>query len=429
MKRLILLTLLLISGTVIVANPVDEATAKQVAQNFWKENNTEVLDGKLFKKKVPEANFVNVASQGGYSEFYIFSNISGKGFVIVSADDRMTPILGYSYENDFVMENMPVHVKSWMDHYAEQIAFAAAEKIQATDEIRNDWNRLLKGLPLPLKSETVVEPLVETHWGQGTYFNDLCPYDSTYNTHTVPGCSATAMAQVLKYWSYCEHGFGSNCYVDFLHPEYGELCADFANTTYEWSDMPNELTGPNMAVATLMYHCAISINTSFGVYGSNGEFALHGLARYFKFFSTMGMVEKAWYSDDQWKNLLKDDLNHSRPILYYGYNPEVGHAFVCDGYDANNMFHINWGWCSVSDGYFSLDDLLGYSSDQFALLGLDPNNTLAQDQYEPNNTLATAFPLPVNYTGVTGGAETTDANIHNGSDMDYYKINLERGHE
>ena len=132
MKRLILLTLLLISGAVVVGNPVDEATAKQVAQNFWKENNIEVIDGKLFKKNAPEANFVNVASQGGYSEFYVFSNMSGKGFVIVSADDRMTPILGYSYENDFVMENMPVHVKSWMDHYAEQIAYAAAEKIQAT---------------------------------------------------------------------------------------------------------------------------------------------------------------------------------------------------------------------------------------------------------------------------------------------------------
>lgn len=431
MKRLILLTLLLISGTVIVANPVDEATAKQVAQNFWKENNTEVLDGKLFKKKVPEANFVNVASQGGYSEFYIFSNISGKGFVIVSADDRMTPILGYSYENDFVMENMPVHVKSWMDHYAEQIAYAAAEKIQATDEIRNDWNRLLKGLPLPLKSETAVEPLVETHWGQGTYYNDLCPYDSTYNTRTLVGCGATAMAQVLKYWSYGDHGYGSLCYVPFYNPQYGEQCADFANTTYEWDEMPNELTGPNLAVATLMYHSAVALNTSFGVDASLtwfGDDTRHSLSCYFGIFSSYGIAIKDEGSDEQWKNLLKDDLNHSRPVLYCGYG-DGGHVFICDGYDANNMFHFNWGWDGFCDGYYSLDNLQGYSLNQRALIGLDPSTIINPDQYEPNNSLATAYSLPVTITGVTGGAGTTNANIHNNNDVDYYKIDLDRGYE
>jgi hypothetical protein len=427
MKRLILLTLLLISGAVVVGNPVDEATAKQVAQNFWKENNIEVIDGKLFKKNAPEANFVNVASQGGYSEFYVFSNMSGKGFVIVSADDRMTPILGYSYENDFVMENMPVHVKSWMDHYAEQIAYAAAEKIQATDEIRNDWNRLLKGLPLPLKSKTAVEPLVETHWGQGTYYNDLCPYDSTYNTRTLVGCGATAMAQVLKYWSYGEHGYGSFCYVPISNPEYGEQCADFANTTYEWDEMPNELTSPNLAVATLMYHCAVALSTNFGVMASStagGKAYVFGW--YFGIYPTNGYAVKDSYSDEQWKNFLKDDLNHSRPILYNGVDPIVGgHVFVCDGYDANDMFHFNFGWEGIHDGYYSLNNVHGFSSNQNAILGLDPNIPLSPDQYEPNNTLATAYPLPVAYSGTNGSVEANNANIQNGSDIDYYRIDLE----
>ena len=349
----------------MMGGPIDESTAKQLAQNFWKENNTMgVKGGKVFKKKMDEANFVNVAPQHGYSSLFIFNNTAGKGFVIMAADDCATPILGYSYENNFDEGELPPHVKAWLDGYALQIEEAAAMKLSATDEIRNDWECLRKGKTLPIKSEKTVEPLVQTRWSQSPYYNDQCPYDSCAHERAVTGCVATAMAQVMKYWSYPERGYGNHSYVPSSHPEYGTLYADFSAVTYQWSSMPNSVNSANNAVATLMYHCGVSVEMMYGVsseggsaayiidYGSGNPSAEVALKTYFDYKSTMHGVKKSDYSDAQWIQLLKNELDNSRPMVYGGFSNSGGHAFVCDGYNASDYFHYNWGWAGSYDGFF-----------------------------------------------------------------------------
>ena len=392
MKRLILLTLLLISGAVVVGNPVDEATAKQVAQNFWKENNTMALrDGQVFKKEMNEAHFVNVAPQHGYSAFFIFNNTSGKGYVIMAADDRVTPILGYSYENNFDDGELPPNFKAWLDNYAMQIEEAVTKKLNATNEIRNDWDCLRKGKALPIRSEKAVGPLVQTRWNQKPYYNDQCPYDSHAGQRAVTGCVATAMAQIMKYWSYPEHGLGNHSYVPSSHPEYGTQYADFSAVTYQWSSMPNTVSSANAAVATLMYHCGVSVEMMYGTtvspdsgsaayiidYGSANPCAEIALKTYFDYKSTLHGVKKNDYSDAQWISLLKNELDNSRPMLYGGFSTYGGHAFVCDGYNANNYFHFNWGWGGNYDDYFYINSLNpashNYSQNQQALIGIEPN--------------------------------------------------------
>ena len=107
--------------------------------------------------------------------------------------------------------------------------------------------------------------MITTHWKQNPYYNDLCPYDYTYNQRALTGCVATAMAQIMKYWSYPEHGIGSHSYVPQQHPQYGTQYADFSNTTYLWSSMPSTVNSSNTAVATLMYHCGVSVNMNYGI--------------------------------------------------------------------------------------------------------------------------------------------------------------------
>ena len=108
MRRNLLLSFIITLCIPLLGNPVDEITAKQLAQNFWKENHIMAVKGnKVFKEKMSDAQFVNIASQCGYSEFYIFNNEEGKGFVIIAADDCVTPVLGYSYDNNFATENLP----------------------------------------------------------------------------------------------------------------------------------------------------------------------------------------------------------------------------------------------------------------------------------------------------------------------------------
>ena len=394
MKRLIALILMMSIGFSLIGGPIDETTAKQLAQSFWKDNNTmAVRDGKVFKKKMDDARFVNVAAQYGYSEFFIFNNTAGKGYVIMAADDCVTPILGYSYENNFDDGELPPNFKAWLDGYAEQIRAAVAIKAQATAEIRSDWECLRQSKPLPIKSEKAVSPLVQTKWNQAPYYNAQCPYDDNANVRTVTGCVATAMAQIMKYWSYPMHGLGNHSYVPSSHPEYGTLYVDFSAVNYQWSNMPNSVTSDNSAVATLMYHCGVSVDMMYGIptapdYGSAAYIIDYGSGRacaeiafktYFDYKSTLHGVKKNDYSDSQWIALLKTELDNARPMLYGGFSSSGGHAFVCDGYDNNNYFHFNWGWGGTYNDYFYINSLnpgsYNYSQNQQAIIGIEPNQS------------------------------------------------------
>ena len=394
MKRLFALILMMSIGFSLIGGPIDETTAKQLAQSFWKDNNTmAVRDGKVFKKKMDDARFVNVAAQYGYSEFFIFNNTAGKGYVIMAADDCVTPILGYSYENNFDDGELPPNFKAWLDGYAEQIRAAVAIKAQATAEIRSDWECLRQSKPLPIKSEKAVSPLVQTKWNQAPYYNAQCPYDDNANVRTVTGCVATAMAQIMKYWSYPMHGLGNHSYVPSSHPEYGTLYVDFSAVNYQWSNMPNSVTSDNSAVATLMYHCGVSVDMMYGIptapdYGSAAYIIDYGSGRacaeiafktYFDYKSTLHGVKKNDYSDSQWIALLKTELDNARPMLYGGFSSSGGHAFVCDGYDNNNYFHFNWGWGGTYNDYFYINSLnpgsYNYSQNQQAIIGIEPNQS------------------------------------------------------
>ncbi len=399
MKRNLLLALIIALSLPILGNPVDENTAKQLAQNFWKENNIMGVKGdKVFKKKMDDARFVNVATRCGYSEFYIFNNEDDKGFVIIAADDCVTPVLGYSYDNNFAAENLPPNLKGWLDGYAEQIRAAVEMRATATEKIRTEWECLRQGRNLPIKSETAVAHLLTTTWNQGQYYNSLCPFDYTYNQRAVTGCVATAMAQIMKYWSYPEHGIGFHSYVPQQHPQYGTQYADFNSETYYWSYMPNTVNSFNSSVATLMYHCGVSVNMNYGIgvegYDDGSEAIIisydgyyeycaeNALKTFFDYKSTLQGLQKNNYADSQWINLIKNELNNSRPILYGGFGTG-GHAFVCDGYNNSNLFHFNWGWGGECDGHFAINNLnpnppygqqQNYSNNQVAIIGIEPDD-------------------------------------------------------
>ena len=392
MKRILTFVLTLAFGYSLMGAPIDETTAKQLAQNFWKENNImAVKNGKVYKRQMDEARFVNVAPQHGYSEFFIFNNTAGPGYVIMAADDCVTPILGYSYENNFDEGELPPNFKAWLDCYAMQIKEASTMKLNATDEIRDEWTCLQQGKALPIRSEKAVSPLVKTKWNQRPYYNAQCPYDSHAGDRALTGCVATAMAQVMKYWSYPQRGYGNHSYVPSSHPEYGTQYVDFSAANYDWASMPNSLSGDNNAVAKLMYHCGVSVEMMYGVYseggsaayiidyGSGNPCAEVALKTYFDYKNTLHGVKKSDYSDAQWISLLKNELDNSRPMMYGGFSSSGGHAFVCDGYNSSNYFHFNWGWGGNYDDYFYINSLNPgshtYSQNQQALIGIEPNQS------------------------------------------------------
>jgi len=408
--------LFLVSFTTALADPVDSLTAKNVAQIFLQQKSIISVDNNTSLKSARLNSLLTSAvTESESNEFYIFNIENKGGFIIISAEDCAFPVLGYGENGSFDPNNVPPNMQNWLDGYNQKIRYASDNNISATEEIKTQWENLLSGANIISSTESAatVGPLIETTWDQSPYYNDLCPYDNVEKGTAVTGCVATAMAQVMKYWEYPVTGTGSHSYYDSTC---GTLSADFASTTYNWNNMPNALSGSSSAaeveaVATLMYHCGVSVEMDYGV-SSSGAYVIddggwwsdycaeNALKNYFGYKSTLQGLEKANYSNSDWVDLLKTELDESRPILYAGYTSGTnssGHAFVCDGYNSDDYFHFNWGWSGSYDGYFTLDALepiSGYlfSTDQQAIIGIKP------DEIEGIDLTYNSYSLNINST-------------------------------
>ncbi|MFZ4707881.1 MAG: C10 family peptidase [Bacteroidales bacterium] len=434
MKRILLVFLVLGINLGLLADPVSPEKALTIANNFYQQvANDKSLTGFKFSIVNTEKMTVIPALNGSKAEetvlFYIFNVNESDGFVIVTADDDVIPILGYSLSGSYNEGNQPPALKKLLENYKEQIQYVILNDLKADAEIEGKWNRLEKGELLnPNKEVKSVNPLLTTTWNQSPYYNALCPFDYNSSQWTLTGCVATAMAQIMKYWNYPTTGTGIHEYDD---PVYGTQTANFAATNYNWSAMPNNVTSANDAVATLMYHCGGSVEMRYGVNVSlaylidnNGQSpfcAENALKTYFGYNPSMiqGLL-RSDYSNTDWINLLKNDLNNGQPILYAGFSSQSGgHAFVCDGYDNNDFFHLNWGWGGVfQDDFWSLDALNpaghDYSSGQQALIGIQPVSGGQTSNIDMNSSI-TISPNPIDFFS----SFTVNADVYNAGNINF----------
>lgn len=121
------------------------------------------------------------------------------------------------------------------------------------------------------------------------------------------------------------------------------------------------------AVATLMRYCGQAVEMVYGTADEGGSGAYTGLIssamnNYFDYPAAIFNEFRSMYSIDEWESLVYNEVAAQRPVLYSGISNDGGHAFVCDGYDGDGMFHINWGWDGAGDGYFSLSVLNPYDN-------------------------------------------------------------------
>ena len=338
--------------------------------------------------------FLNLKSESqlqlldcGYETMYLFA-IQDGGFVVVSADNRVQPILAYSRLSDINPQRMPKNLKAWLDSYDKQIR--ATMTVQSP--VAEGWSEE----PARKSAEgfdSIVGPLLSTAWGQEPPYNNLCPYDEDAEETTLVGCVATAMAGLMKYWNWPDTGVGQYSYHTYY---YGEQSANFGATAYDWANMPATLTASSSeaeiaAVSTLMYHCAVAVRMMFNAptYGGSGAQSRQGtnglnyacaenaMRTYFKYAPGLQGVERQSFQDNEWKSLIRHELDCHRPVLYEGKDGSMGHEFICDGYDTNGFFHFNWGFDGLGDGYFTLTLLTppgyNFTSDQAAIVGLEPD--------------------------------------------------------
>jgi len=415
------LAALMLSMTVL-AERVSQEDAALVANNFMNVGNTASGVQKAPAKKM----VLKKAATASENQYYVYENANGEGWVMVAANDVVSPILAYSNTGTFRTDNQPVNVRSWLGKYDKFITKIEADGAAQDEEVAAEWSALKKGVR-KAKGDAIVGPLIKTTWDQDDPYWNLCPGSGSTKAYT--GCVATAMAQVMNYWQWPVKGTGSRTYQPMdpnsntgaKSKRYGQQSANFGNTTYDWTNMKDSYSGSYTdaqatAVATLMYHCGVATDMMYGNdddggsgtytvnYGDwdwaddEGECAQNALANFFGYkkstltgYMRDGYIDKesgykyydSW-TDAEWTAMVKEELDKKHPIMYGGASDEGGHSFICDGYDDSNYFHFNWGWSGSNDGYYKLSSLkpgsggaggggYDFSEDQDVIIGIVPD--------------------------------------------------------
>jgi len=358
MKRKLLLILSLMLPVLLMANPVDKEEAKQKALSF--------LNGRSVAKARGQRVAANLRLVMSEESFHVFNVGSDEGFVIVSGDDCAPDVLGYADEGHFDTRDIPTNMKAWLQGYADQIKWMKEKGVKV--ETNRRANRTVK---------SSISPLIATRWDQGNPYNLKCPDFFTYGK-SVTGCLATALAQIL-YNTYNRTGSptattqsipGYTCSRNWSGNQIS--VSEVSATTFQWSKMQllysgSETDEQKNAVADLMLCCGASVNMDYANNvngGSSGNLykVPSALNTYFGFNDNVRYYDRQLYSTEEWENLVYGELSESRPVLYGGQSTGGGHAFVCDGYDSDRYYHINWGWSGMHDGYFLLSILNPYGS-------------------------------------------------------------------
>lgn len=336
-------------------NPITANRAQTLAEEFFKSAAGTRSASSLKLVYTPVQTRADAAA-----EFYVFAPESDKGFVVVSGDDALTPIVGYGTAESFRADRMPDALKAWLEEYARYVKDVRAGSAKAA----------LRTVSATRAGGVAIAPMVETKWNQSAPFNLFCPLLSNGSrTQRAPaGCVATAMAQVMKFHNWPETGEGSLTYYDG-----GEVVLDFSQSNYDWANMINVYTGrwggtnydewigdytdaQANAVAKLLHECGRAVNMNYGYYASGAfsEVVPAALVDYFKYSPETKFYNRDVISTPDWIKLIRQNLEARRPMMYSGDGGGAGHAFVCDGIDANDLVHINWGWGGYCDGFFDM---------------------------------------------------------------------------
>ena len=385
--------------------------AQTISRTAARKKATQFLESKGHSASLKDAG--NLKDAGEVAPYYIFNVKNNGGFVIVSGDERLEEIVGYSDQGN-LSGDIPEALQEVLDGYAafvESLGEAAS-----TDDATTTANAP-KLMAVTETAKKSISPLITTKWGQTAPYNNLCPkyYYSNgtqSSTNAVTGCVATAMAQLLNYWK--TPNATTSAIPELTNTYNGSqdvtLPAVPAGTAIDWANMQDtyssSATGTGAtAVAQLMLYCGQSVNMSYAnSSGASSERVPGALVNYFGFDASTTFHNASNFSIAKWENLVYGELAAGRPVYLSGQSDGGGHAFICDGYDGEGLYHINWGWKGSCDGYFRLVTLRpnsnagtgassssdGYSMSRGGILGMRPAGVGTVPSYESDIDVSTS---------------------------------------
>lgn len=315
-----------------------------------------VASGQLLPEKVAEQFFLKKLAGNRqpavfrfeepirHGNIWIFECRDPEGFVLVRETDSCR-IAGYSTSNRF-----------FCNKQIPEPAMKFIESLSAIPDEEMETARL-KNLYHP------IGPLIRTTWSQDGYFNYYCPEESGGPDNRVyAGCAAVAMGQIIRY-------FGKfndfQLTVDHDDHNYGKLTAVVGN--YEWNRMENRPITIDTEVSQLLYGLGVLTKMNYGPSGSStSNFNVYDAFKKLKYFTAIRMV-RATTANDVWVRNFHQNIADFQPVYISG----SGHSFICDGVDADGLFHFNLGWYGYADGYYPLNAIQAINPSE-AIFGLRP---------------------------------------------------------
>ncbi|MDR2120352.1 MAG: thiol protease/hemagglutinin PrtT [Tannerella sp.] len=397
MKKVYFCLLSLLSVTAGYAGKRTQADAAMIAASFYSQH--------LSLRNAPAVPALTLAyvctdddaaptlrsTADGNACYYIYNIGTGDdegGFVIVSGDDRADDVLGYATRGRFDIDKIPDNFRTWLSFYQSAMKRLAEMPETPPRTVRAAHN--ISGKDVLFAQE--IKPLLrDMAWGQAAPYNRLCPIIPDSDERAIAGCVATTMAQIMRFHEWPKKGTGTKTYTTEKH--HMRLSVDFSQTTYDWAQMRDTYNDGDgysdeelNAATTLVYHCGVAAEMNYStVSGASQQIAAFGMKDHFNYAGDMQLLEREFYSTSEWVYILKEELNESRPIFYVGMRDSgAAHAFVCDGYDANGLFHFNWGWMGSGDGYFNVSvieawNMFGYNGRQNIVAGIRPAHVKASE--------------------------------------------------
>lgn len=402
-NRLLLFAGSLLMPMVVMAGPRSFQQAKAIA-----EKQAALLGVTIDQKAMAKARKQGDKGEMNLSQqsYYVFPNANSKGFTIVSGDDRLPEIVGYSSQGSYDENNLPEGFVSFMKAYQNlynKVNLGDVEALKNLAEIKAWRNKIAQKknaessqANASAASTSAVAPLLgNIEWDQTSPYNNMCPrYDSVHVAAT--GCVATAMAQVMAYYKYPKQlkadipGYvnrwnGIPMEIPTITQEEGIY--DWDNMLPKYNKEANATQQQKDAVAKLMYHCGTAVRMSYGP-ESGAAVSSSKLAKYFGYDADLMMdLSRSSFTLDKWMQIIDTELVAGRPVLYGGQSSDNGHQFICDGKDENGLYHINWGWSGNQNAYFDLSILNpekggtgsgsaadGFNRDCTMTIGIAPDN-------------------------------------------------------
>lgn len=313
--------------------------------------------------------------------YYVFENPS-RGCLIVSGDDRVTPVLAEIPTEKFDPDDLAPGAAWLLNVYRDRIASlpddAAVSGIRAQLAQSNDVAALYS-------KWADITPLMTCSWSQRSPYNMLCPVID--GARCVTGCVATAMAQVIRTIGYadCRGYISQGSGSEMVEYDFDNTPIDFDNLLDVCSSSDSEES--RLAVARLMLACGLSVGMGYSPSASGAQSSAvdYGLIRNFGYDKNhTRFLSRSNFTTAKWESIIYAELSLGRPVFYAASSAvSIGHAFVVDGYRREGLWHVNWGWGGQSNGYFSLalltpsmvsygDTSQGYNIDQKLVKAVPP---------------------------------------------------------